>query len=171
MGIFSSGKKTRWDQKVDQFLEKGNGVFTSESDWPSYENEQKPGLPAKPHVAKIKVQYGIDQVIELMRTLPTSEQHLVTDVVLQTLKSAEIDVKDILESAAAKLKRLDDRCQSLRDKIAQLEKEIKTHQQEISLTEADRAETAATKARIEERTQAPETPVVGIGLASTRAAS
>lgn len=156
MGIFSTKKQTRWDKKVVNIMEKGDRVFTSQSEWPGYQQEdEEPTLEPKRPSPKL-LRYGIDQVIELMRTLPSGDQQLVTDVVLQTLKSAEIDVLDILDSAALKIKNLDERSQTLRDKIAMLEREIKAHQNEITNLEADRAETTATKARIESRTTVPE---------------
>jgi hypothetical protein len=92
--------------------------------------------------------YGIDDAIQLMRTLPQENVELVVRVVKHTLESTRIDIGTIINDATQKQERLSARVTVLKDAIADLEKEIQVRRKEIDELEADHRETTKVKERL-----------------------
>jgi len=92
--------------------------------------------------------YGIDDAIQLMRTLPQENVELVVRVVKHTLESTRIDIGAIIEDASQKQQRIEARVQVLKDAIADLEKEIQVRKKEIDELETDHRETTKVKERL-----------------------
>ncbi len=92
--------------------------------------------------------YGIDDAIQLMRTLPQENVELVVRVVKHTLESTRIDIGAIIDDASQKQQRIESRVQVLKDAIADLEKEIQVRKKEIDELETDHRETTKVKERL-----------------------
>jgi len=92
--------------------------------------------------------YGIDDAIQLMRTLPGDNVELVVRVVKSTLESPNIEIKTIIEDASSKQKRIEDRVSVLKAEISELENEIKSRKTEIDGLETDHSETTQVKERL-----------------------
>ena len=92
--------------------------------------------------------YGIDDAIQLMRTLPQENVELVVRVVKHTLESTRIDIAAIIDDASQKQQRIEARVQVLKDAIADLEKEIQVRRKEIDELETDHRETTKVKERL-----------------------
>jgi len=94
--------------------------------------------------------YGIDDAIQLMRTLPVNQQpDLVLLVVRNTLASMNVDLRQVIDSGTNKQERLSASLSKITAAIAELEGEINTRKQELARIEADLAETSAVKERLE----------------------
>ncbi|RMH45143.1 MAG: hypothetical protein D6689_00670 [Deltaproteobacteria bacterium] len=93
--------------------------------------------------------YGIDDAIELMRSLPTDNVELVVQVVKKTLESTKVKVRSIIDDASRKQKDIEGRIDVLKKEIAEYEQEIATRREEIAKLEADHAETTTVKERLE----------------------
>ncbi len=94
-------------------------------------------------------EYGIEQAIALMRTLPDDSVELVVRVVKHTLESTDIHIPTIIEDASRKQKRIDDRVALLKEEIRDLEAEIAKRTEEIGTLEEDHKETSMVKERLE----------------------
>ena len=92
--------------------------------------------------------YGIDDAIQLMRTLPQENVELVVRVVKHTLESTRIDIASIIDDATQKQQRIEARVGVLKDAIADLEKEIHVRKKEIDELETDHRETTKVKERL-----------------------
>ncbi len=92
--------------------------------------------------------YGIEQAIELMRTLPQENVELVVQVVKHTLESTQIKIARIIDDASQKQQDIEGRIKVLRDEIAEFEKEIAARKSEIETLEADYEETSTVKDRL-----------------------
>jgi len=108
---------------------------------------EQPLRPAPPEPRKA---YGIADAIQLMRALPV-DQHgeLVIHVVRATLGSLNVRLPEIIEDAARKQKTTQDRITSIHAQIANLEKQLEGHRNEIQMLEADLKETTEVKGRLE----------------------
>lgn len=93
--------------------------------------------------------YGIEEAIALMRTLPADSIELVVRVVKQTLESTHIDIPTIIVDATAKQERITNRIGVLKEEITGLEQEIAARSTEIGNLEADHEETSMVKERLE----------------------
>jgi hypothetical protein len=92
--------------------------------------------------------YGIEQAIQLMRSLPQDNVELVVQVVKHTLESTQIKIARIIDDASQKQQDIQGRITVLRDEIADFEKEIAARKSEIATLEADYAETTTVKDRL-----------------------
>ncbi len=92
--------------------------------------------------------YGIDDAIQLMRTLPQENVELVVRVVKHTLESTRIDIGAIIDDASQKQQRIEARVSVLKDAIADLEREIQVRKKEIDELETDHRETTKVKERL-----------------------
>lgn len=92
--------------------------------------------------------YGIDDAIQLMRTLPQENVELVVRVVKHTLESTRIDIGAIIDDASQKQQRIESRISVLKDAIADLEREIQVRKTEIDELETDHRETTKVKERL-----------------------
>jgi hypothetical protein len=93
--------------------------------------------------------YGIEEAIALMRTLPDDNVELVVQVVKHTLESTNINIKEIIDDASDKQTRIDQRIKVLKEEIADLENEIATRSKEITSLEEDHKETSQVKERLQ----------------------
>ena len=94
--------------------------------------------------------YGIDDAIQLMRTLPVNQQpDLVLLVVRNTLASMNVDLRQVIDSGTNKQERLSASAAKIATAITELEAEISARRQELARVEADLAETSAVKERLE----------------------
>lgn len=109
--------------------------------------------PAKPSAVpqpKAAIPYGIDRAIQLMRSLPqTQNVELVVMVIKTTLESLKVNVSDIIEDAIAKERELQTRIGVLKDEIGVLEKQVELRVDEIVRLEAAHAETTSVKERLQ----------------------
>ncbi|MBX7114328.1 MAG: hypothetical protein K1X64_08365 [Myxococcaceae bacterium] len=94
--------------------------------------------------------FGIEETIQLMRTLPTDQNvDLVMIVVKTTLASLKVNVQDIIADAARRQGELETRVATLKSEIANFEKEIENRRKEIGSLEATHAETTKVKGHLE----------------------
>ena len=92
--------------------------------------------------------YGIEQAIQLMRTLPQDNVELVVQVVKSTLESTQIKIARIIDDATTKQQDVEGRIKVLKNEIADLENEIASRKSEIGTLEADYEETSRVKDRL-----------------------
>ncbi len=138
MGIFDKKSSKRKDDDFDSPSEQVDLSVATPAPEPAYE------APTTP-----QQDYGIEQAIALMRTLPSDSVELVVRVVKHTLESTNIDIPTIIEDATAKEDRIDDRVALLREEIGNLEDEIARRSEEIEDLDYDRKETSMVKERLE----------------------
>jgi septal ring factor EnvC (AmiA/AmiB activator) len=129
--------------------------------------------PAAPADDEVRMQYGIEQAIQLMRALPVADSNveLVVGVIKTTLESLKVRTADIIADAARKQKDLEGRVERLQKEIVDFEKEIADRRGTIAKLEADHAETTMVKQRLElaekaqqaAKTPAPPPPQVKVG--------
>lgn len=105
----------------------------------------RPAPPPEPSVS-----YGIDKAIELMRTLPSDDEHLelVVQVIRSTLASTSVSVEAIIDDATRKQERIQRRVARLAEEIVGLEKEIQLRRDETLALQQDHDETTQVKARL-----------------------
>lgn len=114
--------------------------------------------------------YGIQQAIELMRTLPMDNVELVVQVVKHTLESTKIKIGRIIDDASAKQEDIQGKIRVRKGEIAELEAEIATRRDEIASLEADFAETSTVKDRLELAQRISKQGAGGSASASAKAA-
>lgn len=68
--------------------------------------------------------YGIQDVVELMRSLPAADPELMMPIVIRTLESANIDVENIINDAAQREEAMEARSVELITQIEDLEEKI-----------------------------------------------
>jgi hypothetical protein len=167
MGLFDKKKKGRddFDSPVEQVdLSSAGATITmtpdddDEEDVPPVAAAKAPATsspavvrPSAPAAGPNRTpvtSYGIDDAIQLMRTLPQDNVELVVRVVKHTLESTRIDIGAIIEDASQKQQRIEARVQILKDAIADLEREIQVRKKEIDELETDHRETTKVKERL-----------------------
>ncbi len=105
---------------------------------------------APPAAPKAAPTFGIEETIQLMRTLPTDQNvDLVMIVVKTTLASLKVNVQDIIADAARRQGELETRVATLKSEIANFEKEIENRRKEIGSLETTHAETTKVKGHLE----------------------
>src|SRR6188474_546085 len=108
----------------------------------------------------VRRSYGIDDAIQLMRTLPLNQnQELVLLVVRNTLGSLNVELKSVIDDGAAKQERLNKSISDIKGGIAEIEREMAQRKQELAAVEADLAETTSVKERLEAAAQR-DVPIV-----------
>jgi hypothetical protein len=102
--------------------------------------------------------FGIDDAVQLMRSLPSRNIDLVMQVVKKTLESVRVDVARIIEGAIKKEHVIEERIALLRKEIEQLESRIGAHKKEIAQLESDQKEVSTVKERLilAQKTEAAE---------------
>lgn len=106
--------------------------------------------PIRPAVPEARKAYGIADAIQLMRSLPVDQNgELVIRVVRATLGSLNVRLPLIIEDAARKQKTTQERITGIHAQIANLEKQLEAHRNEIKTLEADLQETTEVKERLE----------------------
>ena len=143
MGIFDKKSNKRSSEEFDSPIEQ----IDLNASPPTPEPAEAPTAPAAPQ--PVPQEYGIEQAIALMRTLPSDSVELVVRVVKHTLESTDIHIPTIIADAASKQKRIDDRVAMLKEEIRDLESEIAQRTEEIGNLEEDHKETSMVKERLE----------------------
>lgn len=111
--------------------------------------------------------YGIDDAVQLMRTLPmTQNTDLVLLVIRNTLASMNVEIKRVIEDGGSKEGKLRSKIASIKGAIAELERELEARRAELAAVEADLAETSLVKERLELAAGKPEPMVLPPGLSS-----
>ncbi len=144
MGIFDKKSSKRNTEDFDSPIEQVDLSAPSPTPAPE-EPAPAPEVPPEP----APQEYGIEQAIALMRTLPNDSVELVVRVVKHTLESTDIHIPSIIEDASKKQKRIDDRVALLKEEIRDLESEIAQRTEEIGNLEEDHKETSMVKERLE----------------------
>ncbi len=119
--------------------------------------------PAPQPAAPPNSSFGIEKAMELMRKLPADNVPLVVQVVLTTLESANVDVASIVSEARGKRTRIAARIDGMESEIADFEEEISARREQISLLQADEAETKLVQERLEMAIKGPGSGAVGGG--------
>ncbi|MDQ3232950.1 MAG: hypothetical protein M3Q07_14120 [Pseudobdellovibrionaceae bacterium] len=102
-----------------------------------------------PQVEAPKLNYGIEDVIQLMRDLPDNKKEMVILIVQKTLVSAKIDIKTILEKAARKIEGLQSKNDKLRSEIRELEEMIIQKKSDVDRLRRDMEETQSVRQSFE----------------------
>jgi hypothetical protein len=105
--------------------------------------------------------FGIDEAIQLMRSLPADPNSaLVVRVVRVTLGAVNVSVKEIVADAARKEERIKDGISALEAKIVELEGQLGALRREISTHQADLKETINVRERLHlaDQYQGPKPP-------------
>jgi chromosome segregation ATPase len=100
--------------------------------------------PSGPESAPV---YGIQQAIDLMRSLPTDLQRtdLVVKVIKRTLESAHIDLGSILADATRREQQSVARIRPLQEEIARFQQEIEARNADIKRLQSELEETSWAK--------------------------
>lgn len=107
--------------------------------------------------AKARPKYGIDDALQLMRTLPVDQNaELVVMVVKNTLASMNVSLKDIVGDAVAKEEVTAKKIRNLQENIADLEEQIRERKALVSITEAELAELVSVRERLQAALDSPE---------------
>ncbi|MGH1472296.1 MAG: hypothetical protein ACRBCS_13980 [Cellvibrionaceae bacterium] len=101
--------------------------------------------PIKPHSSG----YGIEDAIQLMKSLPRDNPEVVVTVVKKTLESTKIQVQDILNDAKDKEERIRSKHKALEAEIKQLQEQISKRNQQISDLVQDLNETTDVRQQLE----------------------
>ena len=99
------------------------------------DSSSKPGASKPKRASATKPgEYGIEETIALMRDLPRENVELVLQVVTKTLESLNVEVSAILQDAGQKQSKI-------QAKIRDLEKEIRSFEQQITTRRSERSST------------------------------
>ncbi len=110
----------------------------------------KPSAVPTAKAAPVPLAYGIEKAIQLMRSLPQTQNiELVVMVIKTTLESLKVNVADIIEDAIVKERELEARVAVLKDEIGVLQKQVELRVDEIVRLEAAHAETTSVKERLQ----------------------
>lgn len=153
MKLFGGGKPSASPKASDSHKEDDAGYFDSPTENVSLAAPAPKSttvfVEAEPEPAP-KVHYGIDQAIQLMRSLPVDQNtSLVVQVIKTTLESLQVRVPDIIADASRKQADLEKRVENLSKEISDFEKEIAQRKEEIARLEEDHRETTRAKERLE----------------------
>lgn len=94
-------------------------------------------------------EYGINDAIALMRTLPQDNPELVTQVVKSTLQSTHIKLTDIIDDANRKEHRIHEWMHTINQEIFSFEQEIVDRKKQLEELELDLLETSRVKERLQ----------------------
>ncbi len=120
---------------------------------PSQEVEPEALTPA---VVPVERRFGIDDAIQLMRSLPADpNMSLVVRVVRVTLGAVHVSVEEIVEDALRKEGEIKDKIVSLESQISDLEKQLANLRREIAAHQTDLKETANVRERLHLADQYP----------------
>jgi len=109
-----------------------------------------------PPVEPVEHRFGIDDAIQLMRSLPTdSNMALVVRVVRVTLAAVHVSVEEIVEDATRKEARVKEQITNLEAKMVELDKELAIIRSEITAQQADLKETINVRERLHLADQFP----------------
>lgn len=95
--------------------------------------------------------YGIDDAIQLMRTLPMNQNaDLVLLVIRNTLASMNVELGQVIDDGAVKQEKLRNKIASITTAMAELQQELDTRRAELAAVEADLSETTLVRERLEQ---------------------
>jgi hypothetical protein len=150
MGLFDK-KKDDFGSPVER-VDLGPPPAAQKKEAPSPAKASQPPRSPDPlldlSIPEEKPRYGINQAIELMRSLPGDNVELVVQVVKRTLESTQIRLDTIIQDASRKQAEIEARAGILKQEIAELEREIGTRRAEIARLDADYRETSLVKDRL-----------------------
>jgi hypothetical protein len=119
-------------------------------------DEIEPEAIVTPPVAAIEHRFGIDDAIQLMRSLPSDPNTpLVVRVVRVTLGAVKVSVEEIVQDAFRKEERIKEKIAGLEGQIAELEKQLGSLRREIASHQADLKETVSVRERLHLADQYP----------------
>jgi hypothetical protein len=121
------------------------------------DNEELEPEPIEtPPVVPIAHRFGIDDAIQLMRSLPTDPNSaLVVRVVRVTLGAVNVSVEEIVADATRKEARIKESIAALEARIVDLEGQLGALRREISAHQADLKETSNVRERLHLADQYP----------------
>jgi hypothetical protein len=135
------------------------------------ENEDlEPEAIETPSVVPIEHRFGIEDAIQLMRSLPTDPNSaLVVRVVRVTLGAVNVSVEEIVADATRKEARIKEDIAALEGKIVELEGQLGALRREIAAHQADLKETTNVRERLHLADQYPAPKSSPPPLSSTMA--
>lgn len=152
MGLFTKDKNQNSPSSIDA----GNIDFGSTSgSYGMSASEENTGLGLNPiktspaNNPSLKLSYGIEDTIQLMRTMPDHNDDIVMVVIQKTLESVNVRVKDIIQDAESKEGRIESRVESLIKEINDLSNKIIDRETEITTLRADLTETKSVRESLE----------------------
>ena len=134
------------------------------------QEELEPEPIETPPVVPIERRFGIDDAIQLMRSLPTDPNSaLVVRVVRVTLGAVNVSVEEIVADATRKEARIKESIAALEGKIVELEGQLGALRREIAAHQADLKETSNVRERLHLADQYPTTKPPPTPIAATLA--
>ena len=136
-----------------------------------HQEELEPEPVETPPVVPIEHRFGIDEAIQLMRSLPADPNSaLVVRVVRVTLGAVNVSVEEIVADAARKETRIKESISVLEAKIVELEGQLGALRREISAHQADLKETTNVRERLHlaDQYQGPKPPPTPISATLAR---
>lgn len=167
MGLFDKKKSDDFNSPVERIDLSSVTAPTAASSATAAGRSQHAPAPAHHPVEPEQPRYGINQAIELMRTLPQDNVELVVQVVKRTLESTHIRIDTIIGDATRKQSDIEGRMTVLKQEIAELERDIASRRNEIAGLDADLKETTMVKERLvlaERPTPAPQPQAARSGI-------
>lgn len=174
MGLFSKTSGNNQDDFDEMDLPTSDdlkgGMFTSE-DTSASEQNSTPAV-TRTTTTQAKGVYGIEDAINLMRSLPRDNNDVVVTVVKKTLESTNIKVADIIDDADQKESRIRDQHKNLEVEIKDLQEQIAMRNKQITDLLQDLKETTDVRQRLqlalelEGETKKPEKPPEPVAKAS-----
>jgi len=129
---------------------------TTATSTPAEHEEVEPESLDTPAVAPIEHRFGIDDAIQLMRSLPTDPNSaLVVRVVRVTLGAVNVSVEEIVADATRKEARIKESIAALEGRIVELEGQLGALRREIAAHQADLKETSNVRERLHLADQYP----------------
>jgi hypothetical protein len=133
--------------------------------------ELEPESIDTPPVVPIEHRFGIDDAIQLMRSLPTDPNSaLVVRVVRVTLGAVNVSVEEIVADATRKEARIKESIAAIEGRIVELEGQLGALRREIAVHQADLKETTNVRERLHLADQypAPKPPPTPIAATLAR---
>ena len=143
------------------------------ADVPSATHMLEPEALLTPPVEPMEHRFGIDDAIQLMRSLPTdSNMALVVRVVRVTLAAVHVSVEEIVEDANRKEQRIKESVAELETRVVEMDKQLAIIRSEITAQHADLKETINVRERLHLADQYPggKPPPTPLGATLPRAA-
>jgi hypothetical protein len=123
-------------------------IFTKKVD---SEQRPSPESGAVLPVTDLPHGYGIEQTIQLLRSLPADQNaNLVIRVVRATLASLNVRLSDIVGDGTRKQQTIEKHIATVRSKIVELEGQLETQRQELAALDADLKETIGVKEQLQQ---------------------
>jgi len=134
----------------------GSGTVSAPLDTEASHEVVEPEPLVTPPVERVERRFGIDDAIQLMRSLPPDpNMGLVVRVVRVTLGAVHVSIEDIVEDAIRKETRIKERIATIETQIADLEKQLANLRREVAAHQSDLKETANVRERLHMADQYP----------------